>query len=111
MPSRFGAASISRRAKPFSKSVAIPKPVNTPPNALACSSTKTNWNAVYPDGKSKPGTLPMFDRPPANATKKNSGKIRLGSSSCGFFKKRRVLRVATAEATSAKRLIRPPTGS
>ena len=46
MPSRFGAASSSRRAKPFSKSDAIPKPVNTPPNADACSSTNTNWNAV-----------------------------------------------------------------
>ena len=46
MPSRFGAASSSRRAKPFSKSDAIPKPVNTPPNADACRSTNTNWNAV-----------------------------------------------------------------
>ena len=44
--SRFGAASISRRAKPLSKSAAIPKPVNTPPKAADCSSTKTNWNAV-----------------------------------------------------------------
>ena len=46
MPSRFGAASIIRRAKPFSKSEAIPKPVKTPPKADACSSTNTNWNAV-----------------------------------------------------------------
>ncbi len=33
IPYRFGAASNRRRAKPFSKSDAIPKPVNTPPNA------------------------------------------------------------------------------
>ena len=45
-PSRVGAASISRREKPFSKSEAIPNPVKTPPNAEACSSTNTNWNAV-----------------------------------------------------------------
>ena len=45
-PSRLGAASSSRREKPDSKSAAIEKPVNTPPNADACSSTKTNWNAV-----------------------------------------------------------------
>ena len=43
---RFGAASSSRRAKPFSKSRAIPKPVNTPPNAADWTSTKQNWNAV-----------------------------------------------------------------
>ena len=42
----LGAPSRSRRVKPFSKSAAMPKPVNTPPNADACSSTKTNWNAV-----------------------------------------------------------------
>ena len=46
MPSRFGAASISRRAKPRSKSAATAKPVKTPPNAADCSSTNTNWNAV-----------------------------------------------------------------
>ena len=34
------AASIMRRAKPDSKSRAIAKPVKTPPNAEACSSTK-----------------------------------------------------------------------
>ncbi len=43
---RLGAPSMSRRANPFSKSDAIPKPVKTPPNALACRSTKQNWNAV-----------------------------------------------------------------
>ena len=37
---------MSRRLKPFSKSAAIPKPVNTPPNAADCRNTKTNWNAV-----------------------------------------------------------------
>ena len=42
----LNAASIIRRAKPDSKSAAIPKPVNTPPKAAACSSTNTNWNAV-----------------------------------------------------------------
>ena len=46
IPYRFGAASSSRRANPFSKSDAIPKPVNTPPNADAWISTNTNWNAV-----------------------------------------------------------------
>ena len=43
---RFGAASSSRRAKPDSKSRAIPKPVKTPPNAADWISTKQNWNAV-----------------------------------------------------------------
>ncbi len=46
MASRLGAASIMRRPKPDSKSRAIEKPMNTPPNAEACISTKTNWNAV-----------------------------------------------------------------
>src|SRR2546423_296092 len=40
------AASSSRRAKPLSKSRAIPNPVKTPPKAADCSSTKTNWKAV-----------------------------------------------------------------
>jgi hypothetical protein len=43
---RLVAASMKRLPKPVSKSRAIPKPVNTPPNAADCSSTKTNWNAV-----------------------------------------------------------------
>ena len=43
---RFGAASSSRRAKPDSKSRAIPKPVKTPPNAADWIRTKQNWNAV-----------------------------------------------------------------
>ena len=46
MPLRFGAASISRRMNPLSKSRAIPKPVNTPANAADCKRTNTNWNAV-----------------------------------------------------------------
>ena len=46
MPSRLGAASIIRRPKPDSKSRAMAKPVNTPPNADAWSSTNTNWKAV-----------------------------------------------------------------
>ena len=46
MPVRFGAASSRRRAKPHSKSRAIPKPVKTPPNAADWSRTKQNWNAV-----------------------------------------------------------------
>ena len=46
IPLRFGAASSSRRAKPLSKSRAIPNPVKTPPNAADCSNTKTNWKAV-----------------------------------------------------------------
>ena len=48
IPVRCGAARSRRRAKPVSKSRAIPNPVKTPPNAADCSSTKTNWNAVYP---------------------------------------------------------------
>ncbi len=43
---RRGAASISRRPKPDSKSRAMAKPVNTPPKAEAWSSTNTNWKAV-----------------------------------------------------------------
>jgi hypothetical protein len=42
----LGAASSSRRANPLSKSPAIEKPLNTPPNAAACISTKPNWKAV-----------------------------------------------------------------
>jgi len=41
-PLRCGAATRSRRANPFSKSRAIPKPVKTPPNAADWSRTKTN---------------------------------------------------------------------
>ena len=43
---RRGAASIIRLPKPDSKSRAIAKPVNTPPKAEACMSTKENWKAV-----------------------------------------------------------------
>ena len=50
MPVLLGEASISRRAKPPSKSRATPKPVKTPPNAADWSRTKTNWKAVYPFG-------------------------------------------------------------
>ena len=50
MPVLFGEASISRRAKPPSKSRATPKPVKTPPKAADWRRTKTNWKAVYPFG-------------------------------------------------------------
>ena len=43
---RSPAARNSRRVKPESKSAPIEKPMNTPPNAADCSSTKTNWNAL-----------------------------------------------------------------
>ena len=43
---RCGAARKRRRVKPLSKSRAIEKPVNTPPNAADWRKTKTNWNAV-----------------------------------------------------------------
>ena len=42
IPPRFGAASMSLRAKPNSKSAAIAKPVKTPPNAAAWMQTKPN---------------------------------------------------------------------
>ena len=41
-----GAARSIRRAKPDSKSRAIEKPVNMPPNADACSRTKPYTKAV-----------------------------------------------------------------
>ena len=46
MPPCCGAASISRRANPDSKSRAIENPVNTPPKADAWSSTKPYTKAV-----------------------------------------------------------------
>ncbi len=46
MPRRSSAASISRRAKPLSKSIATVKPVNSPANIEDWHSTNTNWNAV-----------------------------------------------------------------
>src|SRR4051812_9043781 len=90
---------MSLRPKPISKSRATAKPVNTPANALDWISTKTNWNAVYPDAKSKPGIESTRDRPPANAVKKNSGKISDGRISAGFVKTLWMLRAAVASAT------------
>src|SRR5215204_2387362 len=99
MPDRFGAASSSRRAKPDSKSRAIPKPVKTPPNAADWIRTKQNWNAVYQGGKSNPGTFSTCDSPPAKAVKKKSGKISEGKKSAGFVKTFLSVRHATPAAT------------
>ncbi len=84
-PLRCGADTSSRFANPRSKSLAIPKPVNTPPNTADCRSTNTNWNPVYPPRKSNPGTCLSRDRPPANATKFASGNSIGGSNSDGFL--------------------------
>jgi hypothetical protein len=46
----LGAASSRRRAKPLSKSRAMPKPVKTPPKTADWSRTNANWKAVYPLG-------------------------------------------------------------
>src|SRR5205814_2904376 len=101
MPTRFGAASIKRRMKPDSQSRAMPKPVKTPENAADCSTTNTNWNAVYPVGKLKPGTSLIRDRPPTKAVKKNSGKRTDGRKKDGFVKKLCACRHATPFATSS----------
>ena len=103
MPPRFGAPSRRRRANPNSKSAAIPKPVNTPPNALAWKQTKTNWNEVYPAGKSKFGALLIPERPPANAVKKKSGKSTLGTRSAGLGNALWSPRQATDRATDRVR--------
>src|SRR5215212_494196 len=100
MPVRFGAASSSRRAKPLSKSRAIPNPVKTPPKTADCNSTKANWKAVYPLGNAKPGSLSTRESPPANAVKKKSVKISDGSSSDGFVSTLCNVRQATARATA-----------
>ena len=97
--------------KPLSKSRATPKPVKTPPNAADWSSTKTNWKAVYPGGKSKPGTCPTLERPPAKAVKKNSGKMIDGSRNDGLVTKLWIVRQATASVTSRKRLTSAPAAS
>ena len=73
--------------------------MKTPPNAADWSSTKTNWKAVYPDGKSNPGTCATRESPPANAVKKKSGKMIEGTSSDGFVKTFFNVRQATPEAT------------
>ena len=70
--------------KPLSKSRAIPNPVKTPANAADCSRMKTNWNAVYPVGKSNPGICETRERPPANAVKKKSGNASEGSRNAGL---------------------------
>src|SRR5215210_9592383 len=98
MPRRFEAASRSLLAKPFSKSPAIENPVNAPPRATACKSDHTNWKAAYPSEKSKPGTCPTLERPPAKATKKNMGKSA-GVRNAGLVKNRYTWRHATAPAT------------
>src|SRR5207247_11193386 len=85
-----------------SKSRAIPKPVKTPPNAADWSRTNTNWKAVYPFGKSKPGMLSTRDSPPANAVKKKSGKIIPGRNSDGVVNTLCSTRQATANATDQK---------
>src|SRR6266516_3426514 len=100
MPLRFGAASISRRMKPLSKSRAMPKPVKTPENAADCSRTNTNWKAVYPSGKSNPGTCRIRANPPTNAVKKKSGNSSDGNRKDGFVKNVCACRHATALATS-----------
>ena len=79
--------------------------MNTPPKAADWSSTNTNWNAVYPLGKSKPGMLSTRDSPPANAVKKKSGKINPGSSSEGVVNTLCSTRQATAIATEKKFLM------
>src|SRR5436189_3197336 len=85
--------------KPVSKSRAMPKPVNTPENAADCSTTKTNWKAVYPSGKSKPGTSVMRESPPTKAVKKKSGNSSDGRMNDGFVKKVCTWRQATPLAT------------
>src|SRR5215210_2805676 len=92
---------MSLRAKPFSKSPAMEKPVNAPPRATACKSDHTNWKAVYPSEKLKPGTWPTLERPPAKATKKNMGKSA-GVRNAGLVKNRCTWRHATAPATEKK---------
>jgi hypothetical protein len=104
-PVRLGAAIISRRAKPYSKSRATPNPVNTPPNAADWSSTNTNWKAVYPGGKLKPGMLLTRERPPAKAVKKKSGNRIPGTSSAGVVYTLCRTRHATASATDQKLLV------
>ena len=96
---RCGAASISRRENPDSKSRAMPKPVKTPPKAADWSSTKTNWKAVYPAGKSKPGSPDSWDRPPTNAVKKKSGNAMDGMRMFGVVSALCVVRQPTASAT------------
>jgi hypothetical protein len=73
--------------------------VKTPPNAADWIRTKQNWNAVYPGGKSKPGSWSTCESPPANAAKKKSGKISDGNRSAGLVKTFFSVRHATPEAT------------
>jgi len=42
--------------------------------ATACRSAQTYWKVIYPAEKSKPGTSPTRESPPAKATKKKMGK-------------------------------------
>ena len=89
----------------------MPKPVNTPPNAADWSRTNTNWNAVYPFGKSKPGMLLTRDSPPANAVKKKSGKIIPGRNNDGVVNTLCRTRHATANATDRKLLMSSSTSA
>src|ERR1700750_2017916 len=74
----------------------MPKPVKTPPKAADWRSTKTYWEAVEPVGKSKPGTLPTAESPPAKEAKKKSGKISAGISSALLVRKLWTLRQEAA---------------
>ena len=89
---------MSRRAKPLSKSPAMENPVNAPPSATACNSDHTNWKATYPPAKSKPGTCPTLESPPAKAMKKKIGKSA-GARNAGLVKNLYTCRHATAPAT------------
>ena len=63
------------------------------------------------DGKSNPGTSPSPDSPPANAVKKNSGKISDGSRYAGLVRMLWSDRQATASATCTCRLMSAPASS
>src|ERR1700742_3986170 len=80
----------------------MPNPVKTPPNAADWGSTEQYWKGGEPVGKSKPGTLPTAERPPAKEAKKKSGKISAGISSALLLRKLWMLRQATARATVRK---------
>jgi hypothetical protein len=76
-------------------------PVYAPLRATACKRLQTNWKAVYPAEKSKPGTCSTRESPPAKATKKKRGNS-VGVRNAALVKNLYTWRRATAYATEKK---------
>ena len=101
--SRRGAASISRRPKPDSKSRAMREAGEHPAERRGLQHHERELERrVARAGSRRRAASLTRDSPPANAVKKNSGNSSAGSSSAGLVKKLCRLRHATASGDRAE---------